>query len=65
MLRFNSRRRAALGQTLRDLANYAAAALVFGQVVGPQLFSWRVLLAGGALWLVLVSYALLLEGDES
>ncbi len=65
MLRFSSRRRAALGQTLRELANYAAAALVFGQFVGQQLFSWRVVLAGGAFWLVLVSYALVLEGDES
>lgn len=63
MLRFSSRQRAALGETLRELANFAAAALVFGQFVGQQHLSWRVLLAGGALWLVFVSYALVLEGD--
>jgi len=64
MVRLTKRQRGALGGTLRELANYAAAALVFGQFVGQQLFSWRVLLTGGALWLVLVSYALVLEGDE-
>lgn len=64
MVRFSSRQRVALGQTLRELANFAAAAMVFGQFVGQQLLSWRVLLAGGTLWLVLVSYALVLEGDE-
>ena len=63
MIRFSRRQRAALGETLRELANFAAAALVFGQFVGQQLLSWRVLLAGGTLWLVFVSYALVLEGD--
>ena len=64
MLRFNSRQRSALGDTLRELANLAAAALVFGQFVGQGLLSWRVLMAGGTAWLVLVAYALVLEGES-
>ena len=63
MIRFSSRQRVALGETLRELANFAVAALVFGQFVGQQLLSWRVFIAGVALWLVMVSYALILEGD--
>lgn len=35
----------------------------FGQFVGQQEPSWRVLVSGTALWLVLVSYALVLEGE--
>lgn len=64
MLRLSSRQRVVLGDTLRQLANFAAAALVFGQFVGQQKVSWRLLIAGIALWLVLVSYALVLEGDQ-
>lgn len=63
MVRLKPRQRAALGGTLRELANFAAAALVFGQFVGQQQLSWRVLVSGMALWLVLVSYALVLEGE--
>ena len=64
MLRFSVRQRAVLGETLRELANFAAAALVFGQFVGQQLLSWRIFIAGVAVWLVLISYALFLEGDQ-
>jgi len=64
MIRFKPRQRAALGDTLRELANFAAAALVFGQFVGQQQPSWRLPVAGIGLWLVLVAYALVLEGDE-
>jgi hypothetical protein len=63
MVRLKPRQRAALGETLRELANLAAAALVFAQFVGQPLLSWGILVAGGGLWLVLVGYALLLEGD--
>jgi len=63
MVRLRARQRAALGDTLRELANFAAAALVFGQFVGQQQLSLGVLASGTALWLVLVSYALVLEGD--
>jgi hypothetical protein len=64
MIRFAPRQRAALSETLRELANLAAAALVLGQFVGQRALSWQVLVSGAALWLVLVSYALVLEGDR-
>ena len=36
MLRLTGRQRQALGTTVRELANYGAAALVFGQFVGQE-----------------------------
>jgi len=63
MIRFSSRQRAALGDTLRELANYGVAALVFGQLVGDVTVSWWRFLAGAAIWFVLVSLALGLEGE--
>ena len=63
MLRLNSRQRIGLGQTLRELATYAAAALVFGQFVGQQRFSWSLVLAGIAFWFVFVSLALVTERE--
>ena len=50
MLRFTTRQRQALGGTLRELANLAAAALVFGQFVTMFWFA--------AVWL-----GLLIEGE--
>jgi len=52
-----------LGQTLRELANYAAAALVFGQFVGQQRLSWWLVLAGITFWFVFVSLALVTERE--
>ena len=63
MIRFSSRQRVALGETLRELANFAAAALVFGQFVGAVAVSWWRFLAGAAVWRVLVTLALGLEGE--
>ena len=65
MLRLNSRQRAAFGETLRELANLAAAALVVGRFAGQQPLSWGTLLMGAAVWAVLlVSGLKLLAGDE-
>ena len=64
MLRLKSRQRAALGETLRELANFAAAALVLGQFVGQQPPSWRLILAGVSIWVVMISVALALIGEE-
>jgi hypothetical protein len=61
MLRFSSRQRAALGATLRDLANYAAAALVFGQFVGQGTPSWSPFIAGLVFWFAAVWLGLLME----
>ena len=63
MLRFNSRQLAALGYTLRELANFAAAALVFGQFVGQGVASWDTLAVGTAFWFVMVWLGLVMEGE--
>jgi hypothetical protein len=64
MLRLKPHQRAALGETVRDLANLSAGALALGQFVGQQSPSWRLILAGALIWLVLVSLALALLGDN-
>ena len=64
MVRLTARQRGALGETLRELANYGAAALVFGQFVGQQPISSRLIVAGLVSWLILVSLALAAEREE-
>ena len=63
MVGLTARQRGALGETLRELANYGAAALVFGQFVGQQTISSRLVLVGIVIWLAFVSLALVLEGE--
>lgn len=63
MIRFDQRQRAALSQTIRELANLIAAALVVGQVVTERPRSWLILV-GIAVWLAFVGWALLLEGER-
>lgn len=62
MVRLTARQLHALGETLRELANYGVAALVFGQFVGQQPISSRLIVAGLGIWLVLVALALAAEG---
>jgi protein-S-isoprenylcysteine O-methyltransferase Ste14 len=64
MLRFTERQRCSLGATIRELANYGAATLVFGQFVSNQVASWWMGLAGIAIWLTLVSLALAIEEGQ-
>jgi len=64
MLRLKTRQRAVLVETLRELANLSAGALVLGQFVGLQPLSVRVVLGGLASWLALVGAAILLSGEE-
>ena len=64
MLRLTARRREVLSDKLLDLANPAAAALVFGQFVGQQPLSWRVLMGGMAVWLVLATTSFWLTGER-
>jgi|RhiMethySRZTD1v2_1073278.scaffolds.fasta_scaffold235702_2 hypothetical protein len=63
MIRLERRQRDALSETLRELANLNAAALVVGQIViaQPRL---SLILAGIAFWLAFVGWALLLEGER-
>ena len=63
MLRFSTRQRVALGNTLRELANLAAAALVFGQFIGQGFASWTTFVVGTAFWFLVVWLGLLMEGE--
>ena len=63
MVRLTARQRGALAGTLREVANYGVAALVFGQFVGEVMVSWWRFLAGVAIWLAFVACALVLEGE--
>jgi hypothetical protein len=63
MVRLTTRQLEALAETLRELANYGAAALVFGQFVRESPVSWPVIAAGLAIWAALVTFALRLEGE--
>ena len=53
-----------LAETLRDIANLAAGAMVFGQFLADAMFSTRVALGGGAVWVVLVLTAVLFVSEE-
>ena len=61
MLRLEPGQRAALSDTVRDLANLVATALVLGQFVGERSFSWSLMLTGASTWIVLVVFGLMLE----
>jgi hypothetical protein len=63
MVRLNPRQRAALSETLRELANLIAAALAVGQVVTEEPRSWLIL-AGIVIWVAFVGVGLLLEGER-
>jgi hypothetical protein len=63
MLRLTGRRRQALGATVRELANYGAAALVFGQFVGERGVSWRLIAFGVLFWVASVATALAIEEE--
>ena len=64
MLRLKTGRRAVLVETLRELANLVAGALVLGQLVGQQPSSLWVIFGGVAAWLVLVAVAIQLAGED-
>ena len=63
MIRFDRRQRDALGQTIRELANLIAAALVVGQIVTERRRSWLIV-AGIGIWVAFVGWALILEGER-
>lgn len=63
MLRLTQEQRVLLAETVRDIANIAAGAMVFGQFLGGQSFSWWIALAGGAVWVLLVGWALDLTAE--
>lgn len=61
VIRLDQPQRTALSETTRDLANLVAAALVLGQFVGEQAFSWPLITMGAVAWLTLVVFGLALE----
>ena len=64
MLRLTERRRAILAEKFGDLANYAVAALVFGQAAGDGTFSFGVGIAGVAIWLLFTGATVVLAGGS-
>jgi hypothetical protein len=64
MLRLKTRQRGVLVETLRELANLSAGALVLGQFVGQQPLSVWAVLGGVGLWFVLVAWAVVLTGED-
>ena len=64
MIRFDQRQRAALSETLRELANFVAAAFVLSQFVAEQPPSWRLIVMGMAIWVMFVGMGVLLEGER-
>lgn len=64
MLVFNREQRTLLAETLRDIANIAAGAMVFGQFLADEVFSPRLAVEGLAVWGVLVVSSLLLTGRK-
>ena len=61
MVRFTKGRRELLAEKFADLANFAAAGLVFGQAVGQEAFSPAVGLAGAGIWLGFLGIAFALK----
>jgi len=62
MLKWSSEQRALLAETLRDVANIAVGAMVFGQFLGAQAFSPWLALLGVVVWSCLVVFALVVAG---
>jgi hypothetical protein len=55
--------RTLLAETLRDIANMAAGAMIFGQFLADATFSANVALGGMFLWVLLVLCALLFASE--
>jgi len=64
MVRLTERRRTILAEKFGDLANFAFAALVFGQTVGQERFSFSVGVAGIAMWAVCMAATFFLAGES-
>lgn len=60
MLLLTRQQRTLLAETLRDVANVAVGAMVFGQFLADRMFSSWVAVLGVAGWLILVACALVI-----
>jgi hypothetical protein len=64
MLRLNARQRTALSETCREFANLAGGALVVGQALSGQRFSWWLMVVGIAFWFGFIAVGMRrLEGE--
>ena len=64
MLRLSERRRELLGEKFADAANVALGALVFGQFLSDEAYSAVLFSLGIALWLILITLAVLMTGER-
>ena len=64
MLVLSSEQRALLAETLRDIANIAAGAMVFGQFLADHAFSPWLAVGGVAIWIVFVANAIAFARDK-
>jgi hypothetical protein len=62
MLPLRKEQNALLAKLLGDLANLAAAALIFGQFIRGRPFSFTAFAAGMVIWLILAAGALIVAG---
>jgi hypothetical protein len=65
MVRLGQRRRDVAAQSLREMGNLVAAALVLGQFVSGQAISLGRLLAGLAIWLALATAAIMCTKEQA
>ena len=66
MLVLTREQRILLAETIREMANIAAGAMIFGHFLGGQTFSWTAAASGIAVWVVLVAWSIVLvkEGNS-
>ena len=64
MLRLNRSQRSLLAETLKDAANIAAGALIFGQALSERGFSVMFALLGIGTWMLLVALGIACAGRE-
>ena len=62
MLELSPEQRVLLAETLRDVANLAAGAMLFGQLLTERPFSLSLGILGVALWGCLVAFAMAVAG---
>lgn len=65
MLVLTREQRELLAETVRDIANIAAGAMVFGQFLADEVFSPWLAVGGVGIWIGLVAYALTLARIEN
>lgn len=65
MLVLKRGQRKLLAETVRDIANIAAGAMIFGQFLSDRTFSAFIAVAGMLLWLGLVAWAILLADEAT